>query len=100
MTEISFLIKLLMECKLNAATKKIVLERIGEVEAGLRPANQPRPIPPVTAQAPSMQALLEASPAPSVQNALAERQAIIQQAIAGKAIPGETGPRKMRGNVS
>lgn len=57
MTEIRFLLDLVLTHKLPPAAKKACLERIGEVEASLltapRPTAQPNPVTNPTAQAPS-----------------------------------------------
>ena len=111
MTELSFLLDLLLNHKLTKPTQTAIKERIKEVEAQF--ASQPvRPqvqrVP--NGQAPSMQAAIEAMeaekgnvPPPPNQipaqtaaaaGALRRRQEAINIAISGKEEPGRTSPRK------
>lgn len=113
MTELSFLIDLLLNHKLSKPTQKAIQMRITEVES-----NRPAPIPRVQpmlhqGQAPSMQAKIEAmendrllNPPPqaigspiqatsmTAAQALQDRQKIINQALSGKEEPGRSSPRK------
>lgn len=67
MTELTFLLELLLNHKLPAATKKVVHDRIKEVEVtfmsrpinNVNPAPAPKPLPPhIAMQAPSTQRLM------------------------------------------
>lgn len=106
MTELSFLINLLMNHKLQKVTKDLIAERITEVEANFN-AKHPMPVNTTgVAQAPSTLALLEkhgALPpgegAPIAQTAataaaMASRQQAIAQQLSGKPEKGATSPRK------
>ena len=111
-SELQFLIDLLLNHKLGPSTKKIVADRIGEVEQSLRdrplhnmqPSMQHRA---PTGQAASTQRILdsiasEAPPipveaiaqTPATAAALAARQATIAQALSNKPEPGRASPRK------
>ena len=112
MTELSFLIELLLNHKLPRTTQLAIKERIKDIETRA-PAPQPqRPVHPM-AQAPSMQAKIEAMEQdlqanppqvalpPPVTNAAAQalqlRQQIIQNAMAengGHFEPGRKSARK------
>lgn len=59
MTELQWLIKILTQHKLSASLKDLFIERIGEVEAKLSPVKAQIPPPPMFAQAPSTQKILE-----------------------------------------
>lgn len=108
MTELSFLLELLLDHDLQKETQKLIRERIKEIE---QPRAQSRPIQ--TGQAPSMQravAEMEQDQAiqanfaqmppqpvpqsPAVAQAMAHRQALVAQAISGKEEKGRTSPRK------
>ncbi len=110
MTELDFLLELLINHKLQKPTKTAILERIKIIQE--RPnapagAGSVRPSA-VTAQAPSTQRILEANPdltpavvaqTPETVQALATRAAAIQRAAAtgaftGKPEPGMKGPKK------
>lgn len=99
MTEIAFLLDLVLNHKMSKDAKERCIKRIAEVEARLTPQPYARPAI-VTAQAPSTQALLDAQAAalsnvaqtPAVAAALQSRAEAI--ANAGKVEPGKTGPRK------
>ncbi len=59
MTELQWLIKMLTTHKLSASLKDLFIERIGEVEATLsKPVIRPV-VQPSTAQAPSMQRIMD-----------------------------------------
>lgn len=105
MTELQWLIKLLTQHKLSPSLKDLFIERIGEVEASLH-KQVPRPLQPITMQAPSTQRLLEEMAqqtgsevpvnngiaTPAAAQALAARQDAIRSAA--KTEPGRTSPRK------
>ena len=66
-SEIQFLLSLVLNHKLQPQTKKICLERIGQIEESLRSPQQPqRPVPQIQAQAPSMQRLIDQMPQPII----------------------------------
>lgn len=108
-SEIQFLLKILLEQKLNPAVKQLFLTRIGEVETSIRSKG---PVlssyQPVVSngQAASTQALLakhgmETPEVPGIviasqaaAQAVQSRNQAIQQAVSGKAEPGRTSPRK------
>jgi hypothetical protein len=118
MTELRFLITLLLEHKLQPTTKKLIAERIEEVEKNLGPqsvAQIPQLRPAATAQSPSTQAILDRSPlepftgildqlapstplvvaqTPATAMALAARQESIRIATSGKEEKGRSSPRK------
>lgn len=118
MTELSFLLELLLDHDLQKETQKLIRERIKEIE--VKP-NKVEGLPPVYRvtheergkQAPSMQravaemeqdqaiqanfAQMPPQPAPqspAVAQAMAHRQALVAQAISGKEEKGRTSPRK------
>lgn len=119
MTELSFLIDLIIHEELPATAKEKILARVTEVEQGyiLRPAvNAPfvqgSTVSPNMQQSPSTLAAMQrhamgeqAVPMDQVQNtiavvgALQARDALIAQATTGKPIPGATGPKKFRGQL-
>jgi hypothetical protein len=113
-TELQFLIDLLLNHKVPSATKKLIADRIGEVETKLmqpsvyippgRPINN---FHPPTAQSPSTQRILDemalemppVQPAtvaqtPAAAQALAQRAETIRIATSGKEERGRTSPRK------
>lgn len=118
MTELSFLLDLLLNHKLTKATQMAIKERISIVESQYSKA--PSVAAPVrqNGQAPSMQAAIhaleqerssETPPLPVVPNgainmtvasspvaaeALRQRNQAIAQAISGREEPGRTSPRK------
>lgn len=111
MTELQFLIDLLLNHKLSAATKKIVADRIGDVELSYQPQQTLRkcsdyPVRTVNQQAPSTQRILdEMAPTPPVATTVEAAQALqsrndaIRKAVnsgpfGGKPDPGRTSPRK------
>lgn len=98
MTEIQFLIDLILNHKLSKEAKDLCTKRIGDVEANLTRAPQRifTPIqPPNTAQAPSMQAILDKVPDGSI---IAAPQGIPPSArmVGGEVNTGggTRGPRK------
>lgn len=105
MTEIQFLVDILMNFKLPEPVKQKFIARIGEVEALLYKGTKTYlPIAsqnPSLVQAPSTQKLLDeilqdgratVIQSPVAAEALAHRQQVIAQA--GKPEPGRTSPRK------
>ena len=107
MTELSFLIDLLLNHKLPPATKKHVLERVKEVEANYQAPKQTPPRLQPGQQCASTQALLDrmtepltAPPleaivaSPQAAQAINTRQQAIAAQISGKPEPGRTSPRK------
>jgi hypothetical protein len=93
MSELSFLLELLLNHKVPQTTKKLIQERIREVESHIQaPALQRQPSvrPSPTAQEPQPVIANTAAAA----EALAAREALIQQATSGRAEPGRTSPRK------
>jgi hypothetical protein len=112
-TELSFLIDLLLNHKLPKPTREAVTARLRDVEAGYAAA------PPAPArlvahaafanQAPSMQAIMARNPdlvppdpqpvaviaqTPAAVQAMNSRNQAIAQAISGKTVEGQTRPRK------
>lgn len=118
MTELSFLLELLLTHKLQKSTKEALMARIKEIESkqAQSVSNNPGAITyraPKTAQSPSMQRILdemanegmilsnEPQPVPvaiaqtqAVAAALAERRESINIALSGKEEKGRTSPRK------
>ena len=105
MTELQFLIDLLLNHKLSAKTKQAVADRIGEVESKYA-FQTPRSLQPAV-QAPSMQKVLDEMealnpPQPTTQaaaQALQARADVIRKAASAdpfrsKPEPGRTSPRK------
>lgn len=97
MTELSFLISLLLNDELPINIKQLVANRIKEVEANIvtQPIRQNRIVQ-------QIQPHIEEQPMqnnPVVAQALAARQQAIAQSISGKSMPGETSPNKMRGQL-
>ena len=111
MTELSFLLELLLEHELKKDTQKLIRERIKEIEA--RPAPTITPTTPTRGnQAPSTQKLLDeiaqatGSPVPqtaaqipnpstnAAAQALMHRAELIAQAVSGKEERGRSSPRK------
>lgn len=77
MTELSFLIDLLLNHKLPKATKDAVAARIKDIEQA---SPQPRPsIQPIAAPQ-----VAQVAQTPAAQAALAQRQALINEAMSGK----------------
>lgn len=107
-TELQFLIDLLLNHKLNPATKKIIADRIGDVEIALRQivprGTSPQPtiafVDPKTAQAPSTQRLLERdgppTPTPIVGAVVAPAMPATARIVGGEVNTGKgiKGPRK------
>lgn len=118
MTELGFLLELLLNHKLPVATRKLLTERIKEVEVRVMsgqgqvaPRPQIAPLPPQMANqsASTLAAMMRhqetAAPAapepvvvvaqtPLAQAAMASREQAIAAAISGKPVKGETRPRK------
>jgi hypothetical protein len=114
-SELSFLMDLFLNDEVPQPIKKMVADRIREVETMLtvqpvvsRSIRMIEPLPPspiVAAQSPSMQRIMEANPdvpvttvapavSPAAQAALAQRAAIINSGMKEKPEPGRTSPRK------
>jgi hypothetical protein len=119
-TELQFLIHLLLEHKLGSVTRKLVAERIGEVEMKMNyapvafapPAGKVFiPIPAPSFQCASTQAILDKNPdltnvissaepvtvvaqTPATAAALNQRNQSIAIATSGKPEAGRTSPRK------
>lgn len=112
MTELAFLLDLLLNHRLPAATKAAISERLKEVEKTLAPnprvAAVQAVMPQLANQAPSTIAALMKHPdlmekavpveaiaqTPATAAALASREQAIQQAMSGKVEKGRTSPRK------
>ena len=112
MSELSFLLDLLINHKIGKGTKDVLLARIKEIEARApivptyAPVAQLNPSIAAAPQAPSTLAAMarngfveEKAPAviahtPAAQAAMASRQAAINSALLGKPEPGATSPRK------
>lgn len=109
MTELTFLIELLLNHKLPKVTKDLIAKRITEVETAFRPQQGPSvsadPAVKPT-QAASTMAILARNPdltpspvavvaqTPATAKALADRQESIALAMSGKVEKGRTSPRK------
>lgn len=92
MTELSFLLELLLNHKLPKLTQTAIKTRIDEIQSSPQqlvvrsvPLIQNPMMPPIPAMAQT----------PEAAKALAERNALINQAISGKDEPGRTAPRKL-----
>ncbi len=118
MSEISFLLDLLLNEKLSKSVKQKITDRVKEIEAAWAklPLMAPPPRPIVGAQSPSTIAALERQAAegllppvpmpevpaapgvvavtPQTVAAVNSRTQAINQALSGKAEPGRTSPRK------
>jgi hypothetical protein len=108
MTELSFLLSLLLDQKLNREVKGLIKERIKEIETAPRVGvSTTRAISP-TGQSASTQKILDEmaeegkslpipvhiAQTPQAAMALASRQQAISQAISGQPEKGRTQPRK------
>jgi ATP-dependent exoDNAse (exonuclease V) alpha subunit len=108
MSELSWLLDLLLNHGLEEKTKKHVAKRIAWVEKELNGGHKPKPIKPIKApdgsiQSPSTIAAMErhlAEPTQPIavtaqtQAALISRQSAIEIAMSGKPEKGRTSPRK------
>jgi hypothetical protein len=110
MTEIQFLLDIVLHCKNLKQVKDKCLTRIGEVEANLQSGRGPAwpmPIPPIGQQAVSTQRIIDGmvypsdgtipqviAQTPQTAAALESRQQAIKIATSGKPEPGRTSPRK------
>lgn len=106
MTQIQFLLDLILETKTLTEVRRKCKERIGEVESEMtQPQRQVRQIAPVLAQSPSTLAALERQAGEAIpqmpvaitgaaQAALAARQQAIAIATSGVEEKGRTSPRK------
>ena len=86
-TELSFLLDLLLTHKLAKNTKEAITLRIKEVELALTTAPaRPQPRPPAQLHTIDPSGVQQpAAVTPAASNAMADRAAIINQAMAGKA---------------
>jgi len=107
MTELSFLLDLLLNEKLSVEVKTKITERIRDIESRMSVSPNFKPnIVANSVQAPSTQKILDEmamNPVPvepqqpssvAAAQALASRQAAIMIAASGKPEPGRTSPRK------
>ncbi len=115
MSELSFLIELLLNHRLQKETKDAIALRIKEVEATGTPsrpvANMPRPVLGVAAQSPSTQAILDRNPdlaavlappvpveqvaqTPAAMAAMNSRNQAINESLSGKVDKVTGRPRK------
>lgn len=101
MSELSFLLDLLLEHKLSKTTKDLIKERIKVIEGYQKAIVTAPVIKNPTAQAPSTQRILDemAQNQPQVQTAAAaqalqHRSELIAQALSGKEEKGRSSPRK------
>ncbi len=120
MTELSFLIDLLLNHDVSKETKAVIAERIKYVEGTLVKSSNPvlgwTPPNNSTSQAPSTLALMAkhgdpviaptaAVPVENVaqtaatQQALAQRNEMIRAGMSGKPMAGQTSPKKFRGEL-
>jgi hypothetical protein len=89
MTELTFLLELLLNHKLPLNTKNAIKDRIGEIEQQrVQPMQPMRSI----AQEPMVPSAIAVT-AEAVK-ALADRQKLIESAMSEKPEPGRSGPRK------
>lgn len=115
-TELSFLINLLLNDDVPKDIRLFIKERIKLVEEEVNqksfrssfPGGSPRlqatPMRvgelPISVEVNGPETVPQVSVvSPQATAALAERNATIAQAISGKPMPGETGPRKLRGRL-
>ena len=115
MSELSFLLELLLEHELQKDTQKLIRERIKEIEAKPQsPAPMGYNRPMIAGQAPSMQRAVadleedkaiqanfaqaqnpaQIAQSPAVAQAMAHRAALIAQATSGVEEKGRRSPRK------
>ena len=107
MSELSFLVDLLVNHKLPKATSDVVLERLKSVEASLENHAPAKPRLPGPAQAASTQAILDRNPdlvaaipveqvaqTPAAMAAMASRETAIAESLAGKVDKTTGRPRK------
>jgi hypothetical protein len=111
MTELKWLVDMLLNNRLSPKVKSKFIARIGDVEASLfnsPPLKRPPLSPLANLQVPSMQAIVEAlqledqkvipieqvAQTPEAAEALNKRNLAIQIATSGKPEPGRTSPRK------
>lgn len=85
MTELSFLLELLLNHKLPKATQLAIKDRIGSLD-------DKRPTAPVARVEPLRQQEIQAVASPQAAQALAQRQQLMDQA--GTIQPGAKSPRK------
>jgi len=95
MTELTFLLELILNHKLPLATKNLIKDRIGQIQA-----EQPQRTAPAVSSPIRLPTQTESVPVQAVAHtaaaaqALAERERLIQNALNPKPEPGRTGPRK------
>jgi hypothetical protein len=102
MTELGFLLELLLDDVCPKELKIKIKDRIKEVEQQLQPIKAQASRPKATDQAPSTQRILDEAPlqvehiaqTPAAAQALASRQAAIAQAMSNVPEKGRTSPRK------
>lgn len=108
MTELTFLVELLLNHKLQKPTRDAIATRLKEVEeaiASLPPQAHHRPMPQLpgmNGQSPSMQAIMARNPdlvpavaqTPAAAAALTARQEAVSISLSGKPEKGRTSPRK------
>lgn len=108
MTELTFLIELLLNHKVAKPTRDAIASRIKDVEAlmlTIPPAHPTRPMPSVGLQAPSMQAIIDRNPdiaqpvaviaqTPGAVAAINSRNQAINESMAGKVDKVTGRPRK------
>lgn len=107
-SELSFLLEILLEHKLEKETQTAIRDRIKEIESGPRPVFTPAnsgvqvsrdphaQAPSILAKYPELGIHPETiAQTPAAAKALADRQAMIAEAMSGKPPPGQTGPRKL-----
>ena len=107
MTELSFLIDLLLNHKLPKATQAAIKERIDNVQNAqpqlLSAQSQPRLAPTFSikpaSQEPAAVPIEQVAQNPTTQAAIAHRQAMIDAAANRKVMPGTTGAPKVHGNL-
>lgn len=96
MTELQFLLDLLLEHKLTVATKKIIKDRIKYVEDGIHKPSSIAATPQRFEQSNTSKVVpIETiAQTPAAAAALADRQKSIAIAASGTFEPGRTSPRK------
>jgi hypothetical protein len=84
-SELSFLINLVLDTKLNPYARKILAERVRVLESC-----KTAPLPTLTQPTPTFSDRMQ----PAAAQALADRQKAIQASLGDKPEPGRTSPRK------
>ena len=95
MSELSFLISLILNEKLPLELKQLIADRIQAVEQGMGRSQIlfPNQLPPVT-QVQNVAPIQNVAQTPAAAAALASRQQAISMAASDKPEPGRTSPRK------